>query len=347
MGFMNNHQHSEYWFACRVILICCGWYAVSSGQSIINKWTLSHYPYPLTVTLSSLVNNAIFAIPLARITHVRSKPVSSTYLLRTIVPIASCRSIALASAFFGLWKVPVSYAQTVKATLPVFTVLATRFMNHEPQPAVVYASLVPIVVGVVTASLTEVSFDLIGLLASLFSVFLHAFINVLIKKVFDDTGMHPIALLCLSSKIAAIVLFPLWLLQDGRILLSQFIYGSTDETLPLPDLRFIGLLGLAGLTSFGQNLCAFLLIHQLTALSYAVASATKRVAVIVLSLFIFQNPVSLVNCLGMALAMVGMFAYNRAKDKGHGTKLLRKRDSGPLTAMTSSNSDARLMLSVN
>lgn len=62
--------------------------------------------------MSSLVNNAIYTIPLAKIMKVKYSTVTKPYLLKTLLPIAGFKAIALASAFFGLWKVPVSYAQT-------------------------------------------------------------------------------------------------------------------------------------------------------------------------------------------------------------------------------------------
>jgi solute carrier family 35 protein E1 len=341
---MSSFFSSQWLFTFRIILICFLWYGASSTQSIVNKMTLQVYAYPLTVTLSSLVNNAIYTIPLAKIMKVKYSTVTRPYLLKTLLPIAGLKAIALASAFFGLWKVPVSYAQTVKATLPIFTVFASRCLKHEPQRPAVYLSLLPIVAGVIIASFTEMSFNLAGLLSSLFSTFLHSFINVLIKKVFDDTQMHPITLLCVSSQLAAVILFPLWLLTDGVTLSNELIHGLKSGEQP-PDFYFIFLLFAAGFVSFIQNLCAFALIHQLTTLSYAITNTTKRIAVIVISLVIFKNPVTPMNCFGMFLAVIGMFVYNRAKENEQGSpKFLRKRDSNNLT-LKSSDSDARLLLS--
>jgi solute carrier family 35 protein E1 len=277
------------------------------------------------------------------IMKVKSKTVSKPYLIKTLLPIAGFKAIALASAFFSLWKVPVSYAQTVKATLPIFTVLAARILKHEPQTTRVYLSLFPIVAGVCIASFTEMSFNLAGLLSSLFSTFLHSFINVLIKKVFDESGMHPIHLLQYSSQLAALFIFPAWLLTDGVTLSNELIHGSHHP----PDFYFIFMLFAAGFCSFIQNLCAFALIHQLTTLSYAVSNATKRVAVIALSIFYFQNSVTPLHCFGMALAVFGMFIYNRAKHNEKGKpQFLRKRDSNSLSLsnLTSSASDAKLLL---
>lgn len=72
----------------------------------------------------------------------------------------------------------------VKATMPVFTVLISRIILRERQSYIVYISLIPIIFGVILATLTEIQFDALGLALSLFSTFIFAYLNVLVKKVF-------------------------------------------------------------------------------------------------------------------------------------------------------------------
>lgn len=116
---------------------------------------------------------------------------------------------------------------------------------------------------------------------------------------------------------------------------------------------------LSGLLSFIQNLCAFVLIHQLTTLSYAVSNATKRIVVIMLSLLTLHNPVTSTNIIGMFVSVAGIFIYNRVKHsekKKRSTspvifneqpnQLLRRRERTiSLSEMRSSKSDVRLLLS--
>lgn len=160
-------------------------------------------------------------------------------------------------------------------------------------------------------------------------------------QVFEDTTMHPVTLLQLNSQLASLLLLPLWLFNDGAVFWSLFAgaVGSSGalhparaaaaDPLPQPPAealhQFLGYLFLSGLLSFGQNLCAFTLIHQLTTLSYAVSNAAKRVAVILVSLLLMRNPVTWLNLCGMLLSVLGVFCYNRIK---HAERL--KRAKSPL-----------------
>uniref|UniRef100_F1L241 Solute carrier family 35 member E1 n=1 Tax=Ascaris suum TaxID=6253 RepID=F1L241_ASCSU len=323
-------------FGCQIVLLCVFWYSVSSASSIINKLTLQKYPYPMTVALASLLSIPLYSSPLLRFWQIKKCHVSSYHMTRYVIPISIGKAFAVASAYFSLWKVPVSYAHTVKATMPLFAVICARVVLHERQTSLVYFSLLPIMAGVLIASLTELSFNMAGLISALLSTSTYALLNVFVKRVLKDTNMHPLTLLTLNAQIAALIFFPFWCLRDGFTIWNGIT--SPEMTPSKPDARFIFCLLISGLMSFCQNLCAFTLIHRLTALSYAVTNATKRITVISASLLTLRNPVSISNVFGMVLAILGVLLYNRAKQ--------RQKQSArwlPLTRTEMSLSDASLL----
>lgn len=79
------------------------------------------------------------------------------------------------------------------------------------------------------------------------------------------------------------------------------------------DYRVIALLFTDGVLNWLQNILAFSVLSLVTPLTYSVASCSKRILVIAVSLLILGNPVTWMNIFGMLLAIIGVLCYNRAK----------------------------------
>lgn len=77
--------------------------------------------------------------------------------------------------------------------------------------------------------------------------------------------------------------------------------------------KTILLLIIDGILNWLQNIVAFSVMSMVTPLTYAVASASKRIFVIAVTLFILGNPVTGLNIFGMVMAIGGVLCYNKAK----------------------------------
>jgi len=289
-----------------ILALCLVWYSVSSINNVIGKSLLNQFPYPMTLTLVQLLSISIYSEPILRHFVKRRTEVESGIFKKIIVPLAIGKFLASVSSHISMWKVPVSYSHTVKATMPLFTVVLARILFGEKQSKTVYWSLVPIITGVVIATATEFHFDTIGLISALVATCGFSLQNIFSKKVLKLTGMHQFQLLATLGRISLGLFFPIWFLIDARRLMT------THPEIHDPS-SVLTLLFLDGFLNFAQNILAFTLIQMVTPLTYAVANATKRIAIISVSIFLLRNPVSSTNVFGMCLAVFGVLLYNRAK----------------------------------
>ena len=108
--------------------------------------------------------------------------VSWKYYLKYVVSLAAFKFISSVCAHISIWKTEVSYAHTVKASMPIFTVVITRVALGTRHATLTYLSLMPIVGGVAVATLSEVSFDLMGLLTALAATCGFAIITIFSKQ---------------------------------------------------------------------------------------------------------------------------------------------------------------------
>lgn len=195
---------------------------------------------------------------------------------------------------------------SVKATMPLFTVILSRIILKEKQSMSIYLSLLPIIAGVLIATLTEISFDMVGLIAAIISTCGFSLQNIFSKMVLKETNIHHLRLLHLLGRLALIIFTPVWIFSEMSAVFSH-------KAIVNLDYRVISLLFADGVLNWLQNILAFSVLSYVTPLTYAVASASKRIFVIALSLFVLGNPVTWINIVGMLMAIIGVLCYNRAK----------------------------------
>ncbi|KAG8183046.1 hypothetical protein JTE90_018092 [Oedothorax gibbosus] len=278
-----------------------------------------------------LLTATVFSGPLFSLWGVRTNvDINSSYYWKLIVPLAFGKFFSSVSSHVSIWKVPVSYAHTVKATMPLFTVILSRLILREKQTLKVYFSLVPIVIGVLIATASEISFNMTGLVSALLATMGFSLQHTFSKKVLCETNIHHLRLLHVLARLALFFFLPVWIVYDLRTILHDDDLFQGKDKFTICFLLFAD-----GICNFAQNIVAFSLISLVSPLTYSVCNAAKRICIIAVSLILLGNPVTVVNFFGMMLAILGVLLYNKAKYDANQAKL--KATSLPYAAVPNGN----------
>lgn len=113
----------------------------------------------------------------------------------------------------SLKNVAVSFAETVKSSAPIFTVIMSRLILGEYTGMMVNLSLLPVMGGLALCTATEISFNVLGFSAALSTNIMDCLQNVFSKKLLsgDKYKFSPPELQFYTSAAAVILLIPTWI----------------------------------------------------------------------------------------------------------------------------------------
>jgi drug/metabolite transporter (DMT)-like permease len=199
--------------------------------------------------------------------------------------------------------VTVSLMQTIKTTVPVFTVLLQVMLLSKRFPSLVYVSLIPTVCGVMLASWSEPTFDIRGFWAAVLSSIVSACISV-VSGLLLSVKIDSMNLLGLMAPLCLMLLLPAaFLFGEIGPVIAWYYQASWHQLL---------LLCISGSLAFILNVFNLLMIAYTSPLTSNIAGNLKSVFSIVLSVIIFHNTITAINAVGIMIALGGVVLYNYA-----------------------------------
>ncbi|GAX74364.1 hypothetical protein CEUSTIGMA_g1813.t1 [Chlamydomonas eustigma] len=216
------------------VLLAC-WYASNILYNIYNKQVLQAFPYATTCTLIHLLVASVF---MASLWLFKLKvPPASVLQRRTLLavfPLSVLHLVGFLTTNMSLGAVNVSLTHTIKSLEPFFTVaLSYIFLGTLPSLMVIL-TLVPIVLGVVIASATDLSFNWYGFLTAMGSNIAFQSRNVMSKKLLQESSyesleggdpgqmIDEVNLFACISIAALPMMIPIVFLMDGSALAARF-----------------------------------------------------------------------------------------------------------------------------
>lgn len=326
-------------------VLCVMWYASSALTNTSSKSILNAFDKPATLTLVQFAFVSFYCMSLAWLARAfpRLKTVipalkhgiryPTADVIKTTLPLAVFQIGGHLLSSTATSKIPVSLVHTIKGLSPLFTVLAYRFVFDIRYPSATYLSLVPLTLGVMLACSGNHSFAgrFLGIIYALLATVIFVTQNIFSKRLFNEAtrseaeglgarsrSLDKLNLLCYSSGLAFLATGPIWFWSEGIDILGDFLYDGSVDLTQGPGTFDHGRLFVEfvfnGTFHFAQNILAFVLLSQVSPVTYSVASLIKRVFVIVIAIFWFRSPTTKVQAAGIALTFFGLYLYDRTKE---------------------------------
>lgn len=263
--------------------------------------------FPMTVSTLQLGVGVVYALALWLV-GLRSKPTTTSADLKAMIPVSFTNLGAHSASVFALSAGAVSFGQIVKAAEPAFAaVLGTAFYGKKISLGK-WLMLIPIIGGVILASVKELDFAWSALIAACIANVFAAVKGQENHKLMETAGIkdriggvnNQFALTTILSFAMGI---PLMLAQEGSKF-PEFLKLLTTNTAVRDNLV------LSGLSFYLYNELATLTIKKTNAVTQSVANTAKRVIVIVGVALVMGESLEFMKLLGCSIGIFGVFLYS-------------------------------------
>lgn len=224
-------------------------------------------------------------------------------------------SLGQLASMISLGAGPVSFTHIVKAMEPFFSALVSGVIFHKWMNPQVYMTLLPVVGGVGYACLKEASFSWLAFSAAMASNVAFALRAVLSKNAMQSG--KEVGLNLSPPNMFGLVTWAAFLLSIP-IALAVEAWGFKDLLRDALDSvenswHFARTVFLSGLFHYLNNEVMYLALGNVHPVTLAVGNTMKRVFIMVASVMVFRNQITLQAGIGSAIGISGVLLYSLTK----------------------------------
>jgi solute carrier family 35 protein E1 len=291
------------------------WFWGNAKYNIWNKLALKAckteaYPggFPMTISCLQLGVGVVYALFLWLAPDGRAAPTVTLDDIKKMLPVGICAAGAHSASVFALGAGSVSFGQIVKSAEPAFSAVLSNFVYGKKVSKGKWLMLIPIIGGVMLASMKELDFAVSALVAACIANLFAAVKGNENKKLMDTPGLKDRIgsvgnQFALTTILSFLISVPLMMGKEG----SEF--GAFKELWnSSPALR--NNLILSGLSFYGYNELATMTIKKTNAVTQSVANTAKRVLVIINSALVLGESIEPQKLFGCAVAVLGVMCYS-------------------------------------
>lgn len=291
------------------------WYALNVIYNIMNKKLLNILPAPVTIGTIQLGIGGSYAA-LLWLLRIRAAPKLTPKGKELVWKVGAYHGSGQLFSMVSLGAGPVSFTHIVKAVEPFFSAAISAIVFGKWFPWQVYASLIPVVGGVGYACLKERSFSWLA-----FSMAMCSNLSFALRAVISKTGMdtyigenmNAVNLFAVVTIAAFILCIPAAIIseKDSMLTLWEAAVSGPSAVSTTPDL--VKAIITSGFFHYVNNEVMYLALSNVHPVTLAVGNTMKRVFIMVASVLVFRNPVSVQAGIGSAIGISGVLLYSLTK----------------------------------
>ena len=282
---------------------------------VMNKKLLNILPAPVTIGTIQLGIGGSYAA-LLWLLRIRAAPKLTPKGKELVWKVGAYHGSGQLFSMVSLGAGPVSFTHIVKAVEPFFSAAISAVVFGKWFPWQVYASLIPVVGGVGYACLKERSFSWLA-----FSMAMCSNLSFALRAVISKTGMdtyigenmNAVNLFAVVTIAAFILCIPAAIIseKDSMLTLWEAAVSGPSAVSTTPDL--VKAIITSGFFHYVNNEVMYLALSNVHPVTLAVGNTMKRVFIMVASVLVFRNPVSVQAGIGSAIGISGVLLYSLTK----------------------------------
>jgi solute carrier family 35 protein E1 len=239
---------------------------------------------------------------------IKPKPAVTQADLKAMLPVAFTNMGAHSASVFALSAGAVSFGQIVKASEPAFAAVISVLFYGKKVSKGKWLMLIPIIGGVILASVKELDFAWSALISACIANFFAAIKGNENKKLMDTPGLKDRIggvsnQFALTTILSFLMGLPIMLGKEGGK------FGEFIELLKTNEAVRNNLV-LSGMSFYAYNELATMTIKKTNAVTQSVANTAKRVIVIVGVALVMGESLEFMKLLGCSIGILGVFLYS-------------------------------------
>jgi len=290
------------------------WLFLNIFVTLLNKSLFSHFkfPFPIALTAVHMFFTALLSIPAYYIVHRHQEPQDSLFQNLFDFKFVTFSVLFCANILFsnlGLNLSSVAMVQVIRATNPVIVLIMSYLVLGDTNYTTMHViTVIGVVCGVAIATYGDLETSMWGFFLILFGCFLSSCKSITSSIMLGKLSIHP---LDLSFKMSIHSLWQLLLIMflgsEAKGLYAWYSKNLTEHV----DMNIVlYALLVNGVTAFLLNFSNFMFTKHTSALTVTIAGNVKNTLTIVISIFIFSTPLTLLNAIGSVIAISGAIIYS-------------------------------------